>query len=80
MWWTDGSHSDNGRVGAAAVCKGRNEWRSCRSFLGTGRMEVFDAELWASGLALDVAFEKRGTLQMHGVKTEAVFSDSRAAI
>jgi len=55
MWWTDGSRSDDGRVGAAAVCKHGNQWRSGRSFLGTGRMEVFDAELWAIGLALDVA-------------------------
>jgi len=45
MWWTDGSRSDDGRVGAAAVCKHGNEWRSRRSFLGTGHMEVFDAEL-----------------------------------
>jgi ribonuclease HI len=43
-------------------------------------MEVFDAELWAIGLALDVAIEKRETLQKHGVKTVAVFSDSQAAI
>jgi len=80
MWWTDGSRSDDGRVGAAAVCKHGNEWRSRRSFLRTGRMEVFDAELWATGLALDVAIEKRETLQKHGVKTVAVFSDSQAAI
>jgi len=46
MWWTDGSHSEDGRVGAAAVCKHGNQWRSRRSFLDTGRMEVFDAELW----------------------------------
>jgi len=45
MWWTDGSRSDDGRVGAAAVCKHGNQWRSRRGFLGTGRMEVFDAEL-----------------------------------
>jgi len=57
-----------------------NQWRSRRSFLGTGRMEVFDAELWAIGLALDVAIETRETLQKHGVKTVAVFSDSQAAI
>ena len=38
MWWTDGSDSDDGRVGAAAVCKHRNQWRSCHSFLGTERM------------------------------------------
>jgi len=50
MWWTDGSRSDDGRVGAAAVCKHGNEWRTRRSYPGTGRMEVFDAELWAIGL------------------------------
>jgi len=79
-WWTDGLRSDDGRAGAAAVCKHRNEWRSRRSFLGTGRMEVFDAELWAIGLALDVAIEKREAWQMHGVRTVAVFGDSQAAI
>jgi ribonuclease HI len=43
-------------------------------------MEVFDTELWAIGLVLDVVIEKRTTLQKHGVKTVAVFSDSQAAI
>jgi ribonuclease HI len=43
-------------------------------------MVVFDAELWAIGLALDVTIKKRKTLQGHGVKTVAVFSDSQAAI
>jgi len=80
MWWTDGSRSDDGRVRAAVVCKHGNEWRPRPSFLGTRRMEVFDAELWAIGLALDVAIENRQTLQVHGVKTVAVFSDSQAAI
>ena len=80
MWLTDGSRSDDGRVGAAAVCKHGNEWRYRCSFLGTGRMEVFDAELWAIGLLLDVVIEKKETLQEHGVKTVAVFSDSQAAI
>jgi len=65
MWWTDGLRSDDGGVGAATVCKHGNEWRCRRSFLGTGRMVVFDAELWAIGLALDVAIEKRETLEMH---------------
>jgi hypothetical protein len=36
MWWTDGSLSDDSRVGAAAMCKHGNECRSCRSFLRTG--------------------------------------------
>ena len=43
-------------------------------------MEVFDGELLAIGLALDLAIEKRDPLQKHGVKTVAVFSDSQAAI
>jgi len=44
MRWTGGLHSDDGREEAAAVCKHGNQWRSRRSFLGTGRMEVFDTE------------------------------------
>jgi hypothetical protein len=67
-------------VGAAAVCKPGNEWRSHGSFLGTGCLIVFNAELWAIGLALDVAIKKRETWQVHGVKTGAVFSDSQAPI
>jgi len=43
-------------------------------------MEVFDAELWAVGLALDVGIWKREKLQEHGVNMVAVFSDSQAAI
>jgi hypothetical protein len=35
MWKTDGSRSDDGRVGAAAVCKQGNQWRS-RLVLATG--------------------------------------------
>ena len=80
MWRTYGSRSDDGGVGAAAVCKHGNEWRCRCSFLGTGRMEVFDAKLWAIGLALDVAIAKRETFQMHRVKTVAVLSVSQAAI
>jgi len=53
---------------------------SRRSFLCTGRAEVFDAKQWAIGLALDVAIENRENLQEHGVKTVAVLSDSQAAI
>jgi len=79
IWWTDVSRSDDGRVGAAALCKHRDAWRSRRSYLGSGRMEVFDAKLWEIGLALDVAIDKRETLQMPGVEIVAVFSDSPAA-
>jgi len=80
MWWTDGSRSDDGGVGAAAVCKHGNQWRSRRRYLGTGGMEVFDAKMWAIRLALDVAIEERATLQKHVVKMVPVFSDSQAAI
>jgi len=62
------------------VCKHGNEWKSRRSLLGTARMEVFDAERWAMGLALDVAIEKRETLQKHGMKTAALVRDSQGAI
>ena len=37
--------------------------------------QVFKAELWEIGLALEMALERRETLQVHGVKTVAVFSD-----
>ena len=75
-----GSRSDDGPVGAAAVCKHGDEWRTRRSYLGTGRMQVFDAELWAIGLALGETVKRSERLQEHGVKTGAVFSDSQAAI
>jgi len=80
MWWTDGSGSDDGRVGAAAVCKHGNQWRSRSSFLGTGRMELVDAELWAIGLGLGEMINKRETLQRHAVKTVASFSNSQTTI
>jgi len=80
MWWTDGSRSDHGRVGAAAVCTHGNQCRSRRNFLDTGHMEVFDTELLPIGLMLDVVIEMRENFQEHGLKTVAVFSDSQAAI
>jgi len=80
MWWTYGSPSDDSRVGAAAEFKHGIEWRTRHSYLGTGRMEVFDAELWAIGLALRETFKRRDRHQQHGVKMVAVFSDSQAAI
>jgi len=80
MCWTDGSRSDDGGVGAAAVCKHGNHRRSRQCYLGTARMEVFDAEWWAIRLALEVGKGKRELLQDRGVETVAVFSDSLAAI
>jgi len=74
MWCTAGLRSDDGRVRAAAVCKHRNQWRSRHIFLGTGRMEVFDTELWAIGHALNEPIERRETSQRHGVRTVAIIS------
>jgi hypothetical protein len=53
---------------------------SCCSFLGTGHIQVFKADLWAIGLELAMAIKKSATLQMPGVKTVAVFSDSQDSI
>jgi len=81
MCWTDGSSSDDSRVGAAAaVCKHGNEWRSCLSYLGTGRMEVFDAKVWVIGLALGEIVKRGDSLQQHVVKMVVVFSNPKSAI
>jgi hypothetical protein len=79
-WWTDRSRTDNVRVGAAAVCLNGDDWTVFRSYLGTGRIEVFDAELWAIGVALRKSVAQAEALRTHGVTTVAVFSDSEAAI
>ena len=62
------------------MCKHRDRWKAFRSHLGTGRMEVYDAELWAIGLALRESVKKRETLQTHSVMKVAVLSDLQAAI
>jgi hypothetical protein len=43
-------------------------------------MEVFDAELWAIGVALRNSVARAEALRAHGVMLVAVFSDSQAAI
>jgi len=43
-------------------------------------MEVFNAELWAIVLEVRETVKRRETLQQHGVKSVAVFSESQAAI
>jgi len=63
-----------------AVCKHRDSWKAFCSPLGTGRMEVYDAELWAIGLALRESVKARDRLQTHGVTKIAVISVWLAAI
>jgi ribonuclease HI len=79
-WGTDGWRTNNERVGAAAVCLNGVGWTIFRSYLGTGQMEVFDAEQWAIGVALRKSVAKAEGLRACGVATVAVFSDSQAAI
>ena len=79
MCWRDGSRSDDGSVGAAAVCKHGDRWKAIRSHLGIGRIKVYDAELWEIGLALRESVRPRETLQTHGVTKGAMISDSQAA-
>jgi hypothetical protein len=67
MGWTDRSRSDDGKVAAAAVSKHGDRWKAFRSHLGTGRMEVYDEELWAIGLALRDSVRKKDTQQRKGV-------------
>jgi len=80
MRWTDGSQSHYAGVGTAVVCKHRDSCRAFQSDLGTGRMELNDAEQWAIGLALRESVKKRDILQTHGVTKVAVLSDSQEAI
>jgi hypothetical protein len=69
----DGSRSDDGSVG---VAKHGDGWKAFRSHLGTGRVEVYDAELWAIGLALRESVKKRDIVQTHGVTTVAASAKS----
>jgi hypothetical protein len=62
VWWTDSSKSDDGRVGAAAMCKHGDHWITFHSHLGTRRVEVYDALLWVIGLALRESLRKRDPL------------------
>jgi hypothetical protein len=72
--------SDLGRAGPLRNTEHRDGWRAFRSHLGTGRVVVYDAELWAIVLALQESVKRKNTLQTHEVTKVAVFRDSQAAI
>jgi len=67
-------------VGAAAVCLNGDGWTVFCSYLGTGRMEVFDAELWAIAVALRKSITRAEAQRSHVVTTVGIFSDLQAAI
>jgi len=62
------------------VCLNGDGWTNFRYHLSRGRIEVFDAELWAIGVALRKSVARADALRAHGVTAVAVFSDSQAAI
>jgi len=77
-----GPRSDDGRVGAAAVCSNNDggssgeSWKALRSYLRKGRMEVFDAELWAIWIALKKTAKRGERLHAQGVQKTVIFGDS----
>ena len=72
--WTDGSRLENERVGAAIAFRRRVSWKELGTYLGRNK-EVFDAELFAIGQALE-EFEGR----KESNREYTIFSDSQAAI
>jgi len=73
-------------VGAAAVCSNNDggssgeSWKALRSYLRKGRMEVFDAELWAIWIALKKTVKRGEILHAQGVQKTVIFGDSQAAV
>jgi hypothetical protein len=65
MWCADEPGSDDGQVGAAAVCKHGYQLTSHGSYLGVGCRELSNGELRTIGLELAVLIETRETLQRH---------------
>lgn len=80
MWWTSRSQSDDGIVGVAVLSNHRNGCKTFCSHLGTGRVKVYDVELWAMRLALQVLVGTRIVLQTTGVMGVAIVSESQAVI
>jgi ribonuclease HI len=76
--WTDGSKSEDGRVGAAAVHRGRDSWKARKFGLGNNK-EVFDAELYGIAETLKIA-QGLALQQRENCKTVRIFSDSQAAL
>ena len=72
--WTDGSRLENKRVGAAIAFRREGSWKEQGVYLGRNK-EVFDAELFAIGQALE-ELNSRGERD----KRYTIFSDSQAAI
>jgi len=62
------------------VCSNGDGCTGFRSYLATGRIEVFEAELWAIGVVLRTSVARAEALQAHAVPTVAVFSHLQVGI
>jgi ribonuclease HI len=62
------------------VCLDGDGWTVFRSYLVTGQMEVFDAELWGIPVALQRSVTGVEALRTHGVTILGIFRDLQAAI
>ena len=72
--WTDGSRLENERVGCAVAFKKEGSWKEIGLYLGRNK-EVFDAEVFAIGQALE---ELEGRREWD--RRYTIFSDSQAAL
>ena len=72
--WTDGSRLEDKRVGGAVAFKEGNGWSQRGVYLGRNK-EVFDAEVFAIRLALQVLDERA-----ERDRSYTIFSDSQAAL
>lgn len=73
-WWRDGAPSDNGHVGTKMVCKHGIQYRTHNRYLSTGHNDVFDSELSAIRLSLNVMTKKSEPCQRDDVKSVAAFN------
>lgn len=78
VFWTDGSRSDKGKIGAAVVWfdKKLDKWPEKRRFLEENK-DPYNAELWAIADALVLGIRKIGNADC---TTVTIFTDSQAAI
>jgi ribonuclease HI len=84
--FTDGSKSEDGWTGCAAVWKllGSREWQGRKIFMGRNK-EVFDAELYAIWIALRAARDNQDAWAAHltrlgGPQVITIFTDAQAAL
>jgi ribonuclease HI len=77
--FTDGSKSEEGWTGCAAVWKSDDTWQGRKMFMGRNK-EVFDAELYAIWLGLTAARDHQDEWAAVGPKSITIFTDAQAAL